>query len=276
MNIVSGNISPDSGSIDVGETVNIGYYCQETKDIDENLRVIDYIKEGAEFVRTSDGSIISASQMLERFLFPPYMQYSPISKLSGGEKRRLYLLRILMGSPNVLLLDEPTNDLDIETLTILEDYLDDFNGAVITVSHDRYFLDKIVDKIFTLNGNGIISQHTGNYSDYKEHLNTNQVEETKKDQKQGKKTVVEDKKKDKPLKFTFKEQLEFKEIDGVIEGVEKELKEVTDRINNAGSDFSLLQELLPMQQQLETRLDELIERWTYLNDLAEKIEKSKQ
>ncbi len=276
MNILSNTISPDSGDIDIGETVNIGYYCQETKDIDENLRVIDYIKEGAELVQTSDGNVISASQMLERFLFPPHMQYSPISKLSGGERRRLYLLRILMGAPNVLLLDEPTNDLDIETLTILEDYLDDFNGAVITVSHDRYFLDKIVDKIFAFDGNGTITQHTGNYSDYQERLKLNQTMEVKENQKTEKKNVVEDNKKEKPLKFTFKEQLEFKEIDGVIEGVEAELKVVTDKINNAGSDFSLLQELLPLQQQLETRLDELIERWTYLNELAEKIEKSKQ
>lgn len=276
MNILSNTISPDSGDIDIGETVNIGYYCQETKDMDENLRVIDYIKEGAELVQTSDGNVISASQMLERFLFPPHMQYSPISKLSGGERRRLYLLRILMEAPNVLLLDEPTNDLDIETLTILEDYLDDFNGAVITVSHDRYFLDKIVDKIFAFDGNGTITQHTGNYSDYQERLKLSQTIEVKENHKTEKKNVVEDNKKEKPLKFTFKEQLEFKEIDGVIEGVEAELKEVTDKINNAGSDFSLLQELLPLQQQLETRLDELIERWTYLNELAEKIEKSKQ
>lgn len=276
MNILSNTISPDSGDIDIGETVHIGYYCQETKDMDENLRVIDYIKEGAELVQTSDGNVISASQMLERFLFPPHMQYSPISKLSGGERRRLYLLRILMEAPNVLLLDEPTNDLDIETLTILEDYLDDFNGAVITVSHDRYFLDKIVDKIFAFDGNGAITQHTGNYSDYQERLKLNQTIEVKENQKTEKKNVVEDNKKEKPLKFTFKEQLEFKEIDGVIEGVEAELKVVTDKINNAGSDFSLLQELLPLQQQLETRLDELIERWTYLNELAEKIEKSKQ
>lgn len=276
MNILSNTISPDSGDIDIGETVHIGYYCQETKNMDENLRVIDYIKEGAELVQTSDGNVISASQMLERFLFPPHMQYSPISKLSGGERRRLYLLRILMEAPNVLLLDEPTNDLDIETLTILEDYLDDFNGAVITVSHDRYFLDKIVDKIFAFDGNGAITQHTGNFSDYQEHLKLNQTMDVKENQKTEKKNVVEDNKKEKPLKFTFKEQLEFKEIDGVIEGVEAELKVVTDKINNAGSDFSLLQELLPLQQQLETRLDELIERWTYLNELAEKIEKSKQ
>lgn len=164
MNIMCGKIPPDSGTVDIGETVKIGYYTQETPDMDNDMRVIEYIKDAAEYIQTADGEKISASSMLERFLFEPSMQWTQLCKLSGGEKRRLYLLKILMGSPNVLLLDEPTNDLDIETLTILEDYLEGFNGAVVAVSHDRYFLDKIVDKLFVFEGNSQVTKYTGNYS----------------------------------------------------------------------------------------------------------------
>lgn len=164
MKIIAGFIEPDSGEVEIGQTIKIGYFGQEV-DIDPELRVIDYVKEAAEFVRTADG-LVSASAMLERFLFPPEQQYSPVGKLSGGEKRRLYLLRVLMSAPNVLILDEPTNDLDVETLAILEDYLDGYDGIVITVSHDRYFLDRIAKRIFAFEGAGKIVQYEGGYTDY--------------------------------------------------------------------------------------------------------------
>jgi ATP-binding cassette subfamily F protein uup len=213
INIISGRLFPDSGSVDVGETVKIGVYSQETLHMDENMKAIEYIKEGSEFLTTSEGYRISASQMLERFLFPSVLQWSPISKLSGGEKRRLYLLRVLMEAPNVLLLDEPTNDLDIETLTILEDYLEEFQGAVIAVSHDRYFLDRIADKIFVFDGSGQIAKYTGNYSDYKESKEIEKEEEEELNKSSGKhrdnvnknSLVVDknenEKKKERPLKY---------------------------------------------------------------------------
>ena len=272
MNIITGALPPDSGNVEVGETVKIGYFSQENKGMDEKLRVIDYIKEVAEFLPLADGTTISASQMLERFLFTPTMQYTPISKLSGGERRRLYLLYVLMGAPNVLLLDEPTNDLDIQTLTVLEDYIDDFNGAVVVVSHDRYFLDRIVDKIFAFEGNGEIIQYVGNYSDYQEVVKS-KIEEkiTQNKVKSEDRKNEEDKKKDKPLKFTYKEQKEYDEIDDTIANKEEELEEVNKRINSAGSNFELLQELLAEQSKLEGELEYLMERWTYLNELAEKI-----
>ena len=273
MNIMVGNLEADSGNIEIGKTVKIGYFSQEYKGMDEDLRVIDYIKEVAEFLPLSDGTTISASQMLERFLFTPTMQYTPISKLSGGERRRLYLLYVLMGAPNVLLLDEPTNDLDIQTLTVLEDYLDDFNGAVIVVSHDRYFLDRIVDKIFAFEKNGKIAQYIGNYSDYQDTMKLkNEEEKTVQNRtKSEEKKASEDKKKDKPLKFTYKEQKEYDEIDNTIANKEEELEVVNKKINNAGSKFELLQELLAEQSKLEEELEYLMDRWTYLNELAEQI-----
>lgn len=273
LNIVSGSLNPDSGTVERGETVKIGYFSQENNELDESLRAIDYIKEEAEVIPTADGKLISASQMLERFLFPPGVQWTPIAKLSGGERRRLYLLRVLMGAPNVLLLDEPTNDLDIQTLTILEDYLDEFPGAVIVVSHDRYFLDRIVDKIFAFEGNGVVTQYLGNYSEYQEYskLRSLELENSKAESDIVKKDNPVEKPKDRRLKFTFKEQKEYAEIDGIIAQLEKKLKEVNERINQAGSDFALLQELVEIQQGLEKQLDELLERWTYLNELAEEI-----
>lgn len=277
MNIIGGAINADSGRVDIGETVKMGYYTQEIRDMEESQRVIDYIKDAAEYVKTSDGEVITASQMLERFLFPPYIQWTPISKLSGGEKRRLYLLKVLMEAPNVLLLDEPTNDLDIETLTILEDYLDNFPGAVIVVSHDRYFLDRTVEKIFAFEDGGVITQYPGNYTDYKEYEALRKVEKDEKREKvQEKKPEVEAPKKEKPLKFSYKEQKEFDEIDGVISGVEEELQLVGDKINNAGSDFVLLQELVEKQRELEDRLEKLMDRWMYLNELSEEIERNKK
>lgn len=279
LNIMCSNIKPDTGSIEVGETVKVGLYSQETYHMDDNLRVIEYIREGAEFLTTADGQKISASQMLERFLFPPAVQWTPIAKLSGGEKRRLYLLRVLMEAPNVLFLDEPTNDLDIETLTILEDYLDDFQGPVITVSHDRYFLDRVTEKIFAFEGNGKITQYTGNYSDYKETIKNaeNAVSSNKKENKT--KEVINkndsDKKKERPLKFSYKEQKEYDEIDTVISGLEDKIGQLEQKISATTSDYTLLQELLAEKEDAEKQLEEKMERWIYLNELADKIEQGK-
>jgi len=271
LNLITRQVIPDSGFVEIGQTVKIGYFSQENADMDGDLRVIEYIKAEANFLPRADGGIITASQMLERFLFPPDLQWTPISKLSGGEKRRLYLLRILMASPNVLLLDEPTNDLDIPTLTILEDYLDEFPGAVIVVSHDRYFLDRVVDKIFAFESNGLIKQYVGGYSDYSQAVAL-QVAEDGSQEKSGQvKESQTEKPKERARKFTFKEQKEYTEIDAIIASVENEIKVVSTRMNATGSDFSLLQELTGVQQQLEIKLEELLERWTYLNELAEEI-----
>jgi ABC transport system ATP-binding/permease protein len=274
LNIIAGKMVPDSGTVEVGQTVKIGYFSQENSELNEDLRVIDTIKEEAHFLPTADGGTISASQMLERFLFPPNLQWMPVGKLSGGEKRRLYLLKILMGAPNVLLLDEPTNDLDIETLTILEEYLDDFPGAVIAVSHDRYFLDRSVDKIFAFEGNGVIRPYIGGYTEYQENIRSAETAITHKAKAvEILKPKVEEKEKERVCKFSFKEQREYEQIDDIIAGVEQELKDITDKINAAASNYELLQELVKVQQELERKLDELLERWTYLNELAEKINK---
>lgn len=271
LNILAGRLSPDAGTVDCGQTVKIGYFSQENNELDERLRVIDYIKEEAHFLPAADGSMISAAHMLERFLFPPDLQWMPIGKLSGGEKRRLYLLRILMGAPNVLLLDEPTNDLDVQTLAVLEDYLDEFTGAVIIVSHDRYFLDRLAHKIFAFEGSGEIRQYTGNYSDWQDMMKHKEAAATAGEKAGREKPAAAPRTKERPLKFTYKEQREYEQIDDIIAGAEKELREVTAAINAAGSNFELLQELAQVQQNLESRLDELLERWTYLNELAEKI-----
>ena len=278
MNILSGMISQDAGLIEWGETVKIGYFHQENGAMDENMRAIDYIREGAEYISTGDGEKITASQMLERFLFDGTTQYSFISKLSGGEKRRLYLARILMEAPNVLFLDEPTNDFDIQTLAILEDYLDGFAGVVITVSHDRYFLDRVAEKIFSFEGNEKIIQFVGNYSEYQEYIekNSNLLESNEVVIKEDKKSKIEvaknaDAKKDKPLKFTFKEQKEFDEIDSEIEGKETKLEEVIKKINSGSSDFEYLQKLVQQQKDLALELEHLMLRWTYLSELDEEI-----
>ena len=285
MNILSGMITPDTGEIEWGETVKIGYFHQENGAMDENMRAIDYIKEGAEYISTADGEKITASQMLERFLFDGTTQYSFISKLSGGEKRRLYLSRILMEAPNVLFLDEPTNDFDIQTLAILEDYLDGFAGVVIAVSHDRYFLDRVSEKIFSFEGNEKIIQFVGNYSEYQEYIekNPNLLEGNEDKIKGYKKSVNEedtevkgsDIKKDKPLKFTFKEQKEFEGIDSKIEKKECELEEVNNKINGGSSDFEYLQKLVEQQKSIGVEIEHLMARWTYLNELDEEIEAKK-
>lgn len=271
LNLIAGELAPDAGQIITGQTVAIGYFSQESKDMDENIRVIDYIREVGHIVATGDGGTITASQMLERFLFPPALQWVPIAKLSGGERRRLYLLRVLMGAPNVLLLDEPTNDLDIQTLSILEDYLDDFPGAVITVSHDRYFLDRVVGKVFAFEGQGQVKLYNGAYSDYQEQAGPEAGSDLPLPAAKASKPATAQKPKEKSRKLSFKEQREYAEIEDVIAGVEAELKAVEAGIAAAGSDFTALQELTARQQQLESRLEELLERWTYLNELVETI-----
>lgn len=276
LNLIVGKLTPDYGTIEVGKTVKFGFFTQEHLEMNEDLRVIDYIKEQAEFLPTANGSI-SASQMLERFLFPASLQYTPIAKLSGGEKRRLYLLRVLMSAPNVLLLDEPTNDLDLQTLSILEDYLDDFSGVVITVSHDRYFLDRVVAKLLVFEGNGLIQHFVGNYSDYQayreEQPELTEATITKKNAPVLASKIA--KPKERPLKLSYKEQREFEEIDTIIAGVETELGEIHEKIASAGSDYLKLQELTAVEAELNQQLEQLIERWTYLNELVETIEKNK-
>ncbi len=264
LNIFASLIEPDKGEVQIGETVKLGVFSQETSHLDDSQRAIDYIKEGGEYISTSDGTKISASQMLERFMFPPDLQWTPIGKLSGGEKRRLHLLRTLMESPNVLLLDEPTNDLDIQTLTILEDYIEDFSGAVIIVSHDRYLLDKIVDKVFVFEGNSEIKGYTGNYSYFKE---------TTKDQEP--KEVIQKKERikepNKVLKFSYKEQREWATIDEDIAQLEESIVQIDKEMERVASQYSKLEELLKEKQELEEKLEEKMERWVYLSDLDEKI-----
>jgi ABC transport system ATP-binding/permease protein len=281
LKIITGEVKPDLGKVEIGDTVKIGFFTQENVDMDQSLRVIEYIRLVAENIETKNGSI-SASQMLERFLFPSNVQWTPVSKLSGGEKRRLYLLSILMGAPNILLLDEPTNDLDIKTLTILESYLDEFPGAVITVSHDRYFLDRTATKIFSFEGEGYINKYAGNYSDYREYtLRQIDSDGVLKKHSEDKKDINSQNKenrqgqKERPIKFTFKEQKEFEEIDDSISKQESGIEKLKTEIGNAASDFERLQELLAKQQKMEEQLEYLMERWTYLYELADKIEKNK-
>lgn len=278
LGILRGAIIPQQGRVEIGETVKIGYFPQESTDLPDKMRVIDYIREAGEYL-PSGKKMISAAQMLETFLFPSFTHWTYLEKLSGGEKRRLHLLRILMTAPNVLLLDEPGNDLDIETLKILEDYLDDFPGAVVAVSHDRYFLDRVCEKILAFEKTGKLVEYPGNYSDYLGIMEGRQDEKGKHDDEgdvsvSGKEQVVREK--PKTLKFTFREQKEFTEIDDKIAAVENELQEINDKINHAGSDYRLLEDLNVQRDEMIKRQDDLLERWTYLNELAEAIEAQKK
>lgn len=272
INIISGKLSQDSGEIDMGETVKIGCFSQDSLNMDENMRVIDYVKEGGEIIPVANGFKITASQMCERFLFDGTMQYTPIGKLSGGERRRLQLLRVLMEAPNVLILDEPTNDLDIDTLQILENFLDDFGGILLIVSHDRYFLDRLCHKIFAYEGSGKIKEYTGNFSDYliKRELGNTEAPDSKNSDKETKKERV--KNKDERPKFSFKEQKEYEQIDEVIESVENKISKVEKDIENTVTDYEKLQKLIKEKEELELELAEKYERWEYLNELAQRIE----
>lgn len=278
LKMLNGIVKPDVGTIEIGQTIKIGYFSQENEYMDDSMRVIDYVKEVGEYVTTTDGKI-TASNMLERFLFDGAMQWSLIGKLSGGEKRRLYLLRILMSSPNVLILDEPTNDLDIQTLTILEDYLDRFEGIIIIVSHDRYFLDRTVNRIFSFERNGVIRQFEGGYSDYLirkelEKEPEESQEDTKPEKEKDSKTTW--KQRDKKLKFTFKEQREFETIDEDIAKLEAKLEELEKQVEANANDYGKLNKVLKEKEEYEQKLEEKMERWVYLNDLNEQIQAEKE
>ena len=281
MKIIAGWVKPDSGTVEIGQTVRLGYFSQENEDMDVNLRVIDYIRNVAEYVKTKDGSI-SASQMLERFLFPPSVQYTVIGKLSGGERRRLYLLKILMDAPNVLILDEPTNDLDIQTLMILEDYLDSFQGIVITVSHDRYFLDRVVGRIFAFEGDGMLRQYEGGFTDYqaakaeREAVEGERFGNGQNRSAAGKESGAaaggrKEKPREKKLRFTYMEQKEWETIEETIAGLEEEIAGLEKEILKAATDYGRLNQLMEEKNEKEALLEEKMERWMYLNDLAEKI-----
>ncbi|MBT2737045.1 ABC-F family ATP-binding cassette domain-containing protein [Bacillus sp. ISL-7] len=266
LNILAKHIPLDEGEFIMGQTVKIAYYTQESEDMDENKRMIEYIKETAEIVETSDGKTISAAQMLERFLFPPFSHGTPIRKLSGGEKRRLYLLKILMTAPNVLLLDEPTNDLDTQTLTVLEDYLEDFPGVVITVSHDRYFLDKVAEQLLVLQGEGTIDSFFGNYTEYLEKESALEARKTVAVSAKPTKPVEKEKKK----KMTYLEKKEWESIDEDIAKTETRIEEIGVEMAKTGSDFTKAQDLMKQENELNEKLEYLIERWSYLAELAEK------
>lgn len=267
LKIIIGSVTPDSGEVNIGETVRIGYFSQECEEMNPNECVMDYVKDISSEVRMPEGTL-TASQMLEKFLFTPDLQYSPIGKLSGGERRRLYLLGILMQAPNVLLFDEPTNDLDIQTLTILEDYLQNFSGAVVAVSHDRYFLDKVAEHIFSFEQDGKIHDFIGGYSDYLEQRPQIQQPEPKAAVSKPKTNLSA---RPSKLKFSFKEQREYDEIDGVIADLEKQISEVDAEIEKESSNYLLLTELTGKKESLKTELDEKTERWVYLNELADRI-----
>lgn len=311
MKMIASWVKPDSGTIEIGQTVKLGYFSQENEDMDVSLKVIDYIRNVAEYVQTKDGSI-SASQMLERFLFPSSVQYTTISRLSGGERRRLYLLRILMSAPNVLLLDEPTNDLDIRTLMILEDYLDSFQGIVITVSHDRYFLDRVVRRIFAFEGDGNVVQYEGGFTDYQvayqrklaqsgggemsgvsgnragsQNVSGNQggnggagsasgADGAGMESGASVKSSQDGRAHQKKLKFSYKEQKEWETIEDDIAGLEEAIEALDAQIAVSATDYGKLNQLMTEKAEKEAQLEEKMDRWVYLNDLAEQIEAQKK
>ena len=288
LKIIAGLVKPDSGYMEIGETIQMGYFSQEIEEMNKNQRVIDYIKDVAEYIPTRDG-LISAAKLLEQFLFDSSMQYAPIEKLSGGEKKRLYLLKVLAGAPNVLLLDEITNDIDIPTLTILEDYLDSFAGIVIAVSHDRYFLDNIADRIFEFDGNGNLIQYEGGYTDYleskKKRFGEAQTESEKRavgtsadgENSAEEKASMKTWKQNRPakLKFSYKEQKEYETIDQDIADLEAKIEKLDRDILTNATNSGKLNELTKEKEEAETLLEEKMDRWVYLNDLAEKIEAQK-
>lgn len=271
--MICGLLEPDSGTIVRGDTVKIGYFSQESfigEEFDPSVKAVDYIRSISQEIQTPEGTL-SASQMMEKFLFPSELQYTEIGRLSGGERRRLYLLRVLMEAPNVLVLDEPTNDLDIETLAVLEDYLESFPGVVIAVSHDRYFLDKLMNHVFVLAGNGEVRHYIGGYADYRA-----DVAEQERIKKQSTASVSNGEKRDgrnqrEKLKFSFKEHREYEQIDQVIAELEEKIEETEQQIRSNSSDYTALQQLTQEKEELEEQLAQKMERWVYLNDLAERI-----
>lgn len=282
MKIINGQLAPDSGTVEIGETVRIGYFMQENEPLDEKMTVLEYVRSIGEYVTTAAGKA-TASQMCERFLFTPKMQWTPIAKLSGGEKRRLYLLSVLMGAPNVLILDEPTNDLDIETLEVLEEYLDGFAGIVIVVSHDRYFLDRTTDRIFAFEGNGELKQYEGGFSDYYEKrvfsiYNEEKCGKTdgiKNDKGNGQDKAGYTKDRSKQVKFTYAEQKEYETIDADIEKLENEIAALDAQIAEAATQYSKLNELMAKKEETEAELEQKMERWLYLSNIAEQIQSLK-
>ena len=265
LHLIAGELAPDSGTVDIGATVKIGHFSQEGRELDLNQRVYDFIHDIADEVRTDEGTF-TANQMMERFMFPGDLQSVPIGRLSGGERRRLYLLSVLMEAPNVLLLDEPTNDLDVMTLSILEDYLQGFPGPILVVSHDRFFLDKLAESVFEVR-DGEILRYTGNWSDWQR---KRREEETP--AKAEKPKAAAERPRERKLKFTFKEQMEFDTIDDDIAALESQMAECQTAQGQCGSDYVKLQELQAQQEELEARLEEKTERWVYLNELKEKID----
>ncbi len=275
LKLICKELAPDSGTVDTGDTVKIGYFSQECEHMNTSVRVLDYIRGIAENIVTVDG-VLTAAQMLERFLFPPDQLWTPIDRLSGGERRRLYLLSVIMQAPNILLLDEPTNDLDIMTLMILEDYLAGFNGAVVVVSHDRYFLDKVVDKVFAFEQDGIVKQYLGGYTSYLQQIKNAGVQEPKQRSKISvpPRAAAKDET-PKKLKFTYKEQQEYDVIDGEIAALELQMEEVSAQKEAEASNYIRLEELLKEECELEALLNEKMERWLYLSDIAERIQAQK-
>ena len=267
LHLIAGELAPDSGTVEVGATVKIGHFSQEGRELDLQQRVYDFIHDIADEVKTDEGTF-SANQMMERFLFPGDLQSVPIGRLSGGERRRLYLLSVLMEAPNVLLLDEPTNDLDVTTLSILEDYLQGFPGPILAVSHDRFFLDKLAESIFEVRGDGEIDRFTGNWSDWQAKRREAEAPAPKAE----KPKPAQERPRERKLKFSYKEQLEFETIDDTLAELEAQLAACTAAQEACGSDYVKLQELQAQQAELEARLEEKTERWVYLNELKEKID----
>ena len=272
LRLLSGELSPDEGRVTIGDTVRVGFFAQEFPKVDPKLRLIDFMRDIAEYVQTPDGRF-SASQMLEQFLFPPDVQYTPVERLSGGEKRRLYLASVLMASPNVLLLDEPTNDLDIATLEILESYLEDFEGAVVVVSHDRWFLDRVASRLFAFDGDGKLTQYVCSFSDYLEAQAAK--EEAAKPRQEGGQTVAR-RERPRELRMSYKEQREYETIDQRMAELQEKLKGIDVQIERHASDFVKLTELAKEKEETERLLSEAEERWLYLTDLAERIEAQKK